>query len=93
MCNIDNREVKINKSLAKNTKRQKIHKVLPHRKEDNIKEDLKISWQKLGRIELARGNRQQGNLAKFLFYKRRNNSENISFTRRNMSTRKFVKLQ
>jgi hypothetical protein len=93
MCNSDSREVKINKILAKNTKRQEIHTVLPHREEDNIKEDLKIGWQNLGRIELARDKRQQENLVKFLFLKRRKNSGNIRFTRQNTSTRKFVKLQ
>jgi hypothetical protein len=67
--------------------------VLPHIKEDNIKEHLKICWQKMGQIELARCKRQQGNLVKFLFHKRRKSSENIIFTRQNMSTRKFVKLQ
>jgi hypothetical protein len=66
--------------------------VLPHREEDNIKEDLKMGWQKLGRIEPACGKHQQGNLV-FFFYKRWKISGSISFTRRNMSTRKFVKLQ
>jgi hypothetical protein len=69
MCNIDSREVKSNKILAKNTKRQEIHIVMPQREEDNIKEDLKKKKKKLGRIELARDKRQKENLVKFLFHK------------------------
>jgi hypothetical protein len=62
--------------------------VLPHREEDNIKEDLKIGWQKLGRIEPARSKRQQGNPVKFVFHKRWKISGNIKLYKLNMSTRK-----